>query len=61
MGDDFTKKGSSDSDKINLDEDWERRYWVRFFGTTEMELREAVAVVSSQADALRKHFWLPRS
>ena len=52
MGDDFTTKGSSDSDKINLDEDWERRYWARFFGTTEMELREAVAVVGSQADAL---------
>jgi len=61
MGDDFTKKGSSDSDRINLDEDWERRYWARFFGITEMELREAVAVVGSQADALRKHFWLLQS
>lgn len=58
MGDDFTKEGPAENDRIDLKEDWERDYWASFFGATEMELREAVAVVGSQADALRKHFWL---
>ena len=56
MGDELSDENSPDSSRVDVDEPWERRYWSRFFGVTEVELRQAVAVVGSQAEALRKHF-----
>ena len=59
MGDDLSKKGPPDSDRVNLSEAWERRYWARKFGVSEEELRTAVAAVGSQPEELRKHFGYP--
>jgi len=59
MGDDFSKRDSADTGRLNLDEPWERRYWAEFFGVTEMALSEAAAAVGSQAESLRKHFRAP--
>jgi hypothetical protein len=59
MGDDLSKQGRQDSSKVNLEEDWERRYWARTFYVTEEELREAVSIVGPQVDDLRKHFRAP--
>ena len=57
MGDDLSKKGPSDSNKININEDWERRYWAKLFGVTEAELTEAVEAVGSQAQTVKKYLW----
>jgi len=59
MRDDFSKEGSADTGRLNLDEPWERRYWAEFFGVTEMALSEAAEAVGSQAESLRKHFRAP--
>jgi hypothetical protein len=59
MGDDLSDKGSPDNSRVSLTEEWERRYWARTFEVTEQELREAVASVGPQVNALRKHFRFP--
>ena len=59
MGDDLSKTGAADRSRVNLDEDWEVRYWARTFYVTEGELREAVSTVGSQIDDLRKYFRAP--
>ena len=59
MEDDLSRSGSSDSGRVSLSEDWERRYWARTFEVTEQELQEAVAAVGPYFDALRKHFRFP--
>jgi len=56
MSDDLSKKGPPDTSRVNLNEDWERRYWAEAFGVSEDELKKAVSSVGSQAEALRKHF-----
>ena len=56
MGDDLSRKGPEDRSKVNLTEDWERRYWAKTFEVTEEELKEAVAAVGPQVDSLRTHF-----
>lgn len=42
MSDDKTKRGPADGDRINLNEDYEVRYWTKEFGVSESVLREAV-------------------
>jgi len=59
MGDDLSRKGPSDSGKVSLNEEWERRYWARTFEVTEEELQEAVAAVGPHVDSLRRHFRFP--
>jgi hypothetical protein len=41
--------------RINLDEEWEIRFWTREFGITEGELRAAVAAAGETAGQLRAH------
>lgn len=53
--DDMNKTGSPDRDRINLDEDYEIRYWTEALGVTEDELRQAVAAVGSTSAAVREH------
>ena len=56
MGDDLSKKGPPDKNRVNINEDWERQYWAKSFGVSEEALSQAVSTVGSQAQALRKHF-----
>lgn len=45
MADDPTKTGQPDRIRINIHEDYERRYWAKKFGVSEQRLREAVQKV----------------
>ena len=42
MSDDKTNRGPADANRININEDYEVRYWTREFGVSESVLREAV-------------------
>ena len=61
MSDDLSKKGPPDSTRVNVNEPWELRYWAETFGVSEDELRQAVASVGVQVDALWKHFRVPKA
>ncbi|WP_081770134.1 DUF3606 domain-containing protein [Luteimonas huabeiensis] len=55
MADDKRKTGAPDRDRINLNEDYEVRYWTQALGVTAEQLREAVKAVGPTADAVRRH------
>ena len=54
MSDDKSKVGRPDRDRINLNEDYEVRYWVKHLGITEEELTRTIAKVGNSAAAVRK-------
>ena len=43
------------SDRINIDEPAERRYWANMFNVSEEKLKQAVEAVGPQAQSLRKY------
>ncbi len=47
-------RGPADASRINLNEDYERRYWAEAFGVSERRLREAVQAVGVSAEAVRQ-------
>jgi hypothetical protein len=47
--------GYDDRTRINVNEDWERRYWMTQLCCSEKQLREAVRVVGSSVDAVRAY------
>lgn len=47
-------RGPADASRINLNEDYERRYWAEAFGVSEQRLREAVQAVGVSAEAVRQ-------
>ncbi|MFS2122856.1 DUF3606 domain-containing protein [Pseudomonas sp. Pseusp97] len=47
-------RGPADASRINLNEDYERRYWAEAFGVSEQRLREAVHAVGVSAEAVRQ-------
>jgi hypothetical protein len=42
MSDDKTNRGPRDADRVNINEDYEVRYWTQKWGVTEAQLKEAV-------------------
>ncbi len=54
MVDDLTNRGPQDRSRVNVNEDWEVRWWCREFGCTEQQLRDAVRKVGVSADAVRR-------
>jgi hypothetical protein len=48
------RRGPADASRINLNEDYERRYWAEAFGVSEQRLREAVQTVGASAEAVRQ-------
>jgi len=55
MGDDRSNRGPRDRSRVNVNEDYEVRYWCGKFGCTEPELREAVNAVGVMADAVEAY------
>jgi hypothetical protein len=55
MGDDLTNRGVRDRSRINLSEDYERRYWENTLGISEHELRNAVNAVGDSADQVKEY------
>ncbi len=59
MADDKSKSGGPDRRRISLSEDYEVRDWCKSLGTTEEELKTAVASVGNDVEAVR-HFLAER-
>jgi len=53
--DDKTKTGSPDSDKINVNEGYELRYWSEKFGISHEELKEAVKAAGTSVKAVEAY------
>jgi len=54
MSDDKMKRGPQDGQRINMNEDYEVRYWTKKLGVSEEELQRAVDAVGPMADAVQK-------
>ena len=56
MADDLTNRGSRDRNRVDVNEDWELRYWTKKFGCTATELRDAVkSVGTTMADKVEAY------
>jgi hypothetical protein len=54
MTDDKINRGQPDRSKINMNEDYEVKYWTRHFGTTREELQKIVDRVGNSAATVAK-------
>lgn len=54
MADDLRHRGEPDRSRINMNEDYEVRHWMKAFGATREELEEAIRRVGNGADAVRQ-------
>jgi len=52
--DNLKDRGPQDRSRINVNEDWELRYWTKELGVGEDRLRKAVEKVGVSVDAVRK-------
>lgn len=50
MADDLSNRGPQDRSRVNVNEAWEVRWWIKQFSCSEAELRAAVAAVGVMAD-----------
>ena len=55
MADDRSRKGPTDTTKINLRERYESDYWTKKFSVSEAELTAAVKAVGVQVTAVLKY------
>jgi hypothetical protein len=53
MSDDRSKKGPADRSRIDLDEEYERQYWIKTLGVSDWELREAVKAAGPSAEKVQ--------
>lgn len=54
MSDDKSNRGPADRDRINVNEDYEVRYWTKELGVSEDALREAVKRVGVMSEDVRR-------
>ena len=54
MSDDRLKRGQPDRSKINMNEDYEVKYWAKELGVTRDELQKVIDKVGDSAAAVRK-------
>jgi hypothetical protein len=54
MADDKSKSGGSDRTRINLNEDYEIRYWTKALGIPEERLRDLVREHGNSAEKIRQ-------
>lgn len=55
MSDHKSNSGQADRARININEDYELRDWSKRLGISPDELREAVKVAGTSAEAVGKH------
>ena len=55
MSDDKSKTGGQDRKRINVNEDYELRYWAETLGVAPARVVEAVSAVGDSAEAVREH------
>jgi hypothetical protein len=54
MSDDKKNSGEPDRSRINLNEDYEVRYWTETLGVSKEQLAVAIHKVGNSADAVRQ-------
>jgi hypothetical protein len=54
MSDDKSKRGEPDRSRINLNEDYEVKYWTEKFNVTKEQLAVAINKVGNSADDVRR-------
>jgi len=54
MSDDRTQRAPQDSSRINLNEDYEIRYWTQALGVSEEQLRQLVRQHGNSASKVRE-------
>ena len=54
MSDDKSKRGPQDAKRINVEEDYELRYWSEKFGVSADQLKQAVEKVGVMAEDVEK-------
>ncbi|SEJ33126.1 DUF3606 domain-containing protein [Frateuria terrea] len=54
MSDDLNNRGPADRSRVNLNEDYEARYWANKWGVSQDELRAAVERVGVMADDVER-------
>ena len=54
MADNLNERGPQDRTRININEDWEVRYWSKELGVSQDRLRELVKQHGVSADAVRR-------
>ena len=54
MSDNLTKRAQPDRSNINMNEDYEVKYWTHALGVSREELQNAVDKVGNSAAAVRK-------
>jgi len=54
MPDNLTDRGPQDRARINIDEEWEVRYWTEELSITEEQLRTIVDKVGTSAEEVRR-------
>ena len=55
MADDLENRGPQDRSKVNVNEQWEVRWWTSKFRCTEAELKAAVKAVGTGAAAVQAY------
>jgi hypothetical protein len=55
MADDTSRRGPPDPSRINVNQDWELRYWLKELCVSEEELRRAVQTAGVMVKDVRKH------
>lgn len=55
MADDKTNTGAPDRQRININEDYDVRYWASKFGVTAESLKQAVGTAGTWADDVQAH------
>ena len=61
MADNPNIRGDADRKRINVDQDYEVRYWSEKLGVSADELRNAVKNVGPMADAVEQHLRGPNA
>ncbi len=56
MADDRSQRGGQDRTRVDVDQDYETRYWSEKWGVTPDELRSAVEKVGPMVRDLERHF-----
>ena len=55
MADDLDRTGPEDANKININQDWEIRYWCKKLGLTKEELIAAVKAVGPMVEDVKAY------
>ena len=56
MADDRSLRGGQDRTRVNIDQDYEAKYWAEKWGISQEELRSAVVKIGPMVSDLERHF-----